>query len=497
MIPWLQKFDAAVKAWTSPAIKAGVVIVLVLGLALIVSAMRKGRAGSERASAARSVLVKRGDLVICVSGDGDIQSCNSQKILVEFRQQSSIRFLVEEGSRVQPGDVLVKFSTDEIDNRIQNLESALTEKENSHDQAVTDLEIQKIDNEASLKTAYHNVTNAVKELEQFLQADAPLERRIQEVEAETSSNELVRKENRIKEVQSLLEQGFVTEDEVDEARIAVQRERIFLETARIKLRNLKAYTHPLKHARLKNDLAKARTELTKTLKNNSTRLTSKQRVLKIRKSQLDRAGEELDTAREERDKYEIKAPCEGVVQYGDPSEGWRRNEISVGKRAYQGQTIMTIPDLSRLKAVVNIAEADIHMIALEQKVVLHTDALVGRAYEGCVSKVAEVPNKGGWLQSDVKEYAVDIDIVQGEGLKPGYSCAAEIVTAVRSNVLFVPVQAVFRAGDEFVVYTDGALTLQRREVQIGQASVTDVEILDGLSKGESVLLHEPGVEQEL
>jgi multidrug efflux pump subunit AcrA (membrane-fusion protein) len=109
-------------------------------------------------------------------------------------------------------------------------------------------------------------------------------------------------------------------------------------------------------------------------------------------------------------------------------------------------------------------------------------------FKGSVERVAEVANQQGYFSSGVKEFEVRVTLDSFAGLRPGFSCRAEIITDTVADVVHVPIQAVFREGEGFVVYdTRGAA----RKVGVGISSITRVQVIDGIKAGDELLLTRP------
>lgn len=101
-----------------------------------------------------------------------------------------------------------------------------------------------------------------------------------------------------------------------------------------------------------------------------------------------------------------------------------------------------------------------------------------------MERVAKVANQQGFFSSGVKEFKVRVTLDSFAGLRPGFSCRAEIITDTAENVVHVPIQAVFRDGEGFVVYdTRGAA----RKVGVGISSITRVQVIDGIKAGDELL----------
>jgi HlyD family secretion protein len=114
-------------------------------------------------------------------------------------------------------------------------------------------------------------------------------------------------------------------------------------------------------------------------------------------------------------------------------------------------------------------------------------------YRGKVAKIAVLPDASiMWMNPDLKVYTTDINI-EGDmrGLRTGMSCKAEIIIATYEDVVFVPVQAVIRIGDQPTVYVVRGKKLIRHPVEIGLDNNRMVRIISGLEPGEKVSLTPP------
>jgi RND family efflux transporter MFP subunit len=240
-----------------------------------------------------------------------------------------------------------------------------------------------------------------------------------------------------------------------------------------------------------NSLESARTDLEKVRKNGAVRLRQKEQDVESARRSLEQTREELAELREQLTFCVVTAPTEGVVTYADPNRPWRRAEVQVGARISRGQVLMTIPDMSGMVAAVNVSEADVHRVRLGQRATVRSEALSDLVMRGAVTKVAEVANSGGWFGSDVKEFHVEIALENGVDLKPGFSCRSEIEAARVAEALTVPVQAVFREGDDLVAYRQVKGRSERTVVRVGETSDTRAQILDGVTDGDTVLLVAP------
>ena len=92
----------------------------------------------------------------------------------------------------------------------------------------------------------------------------------------------------------------------------------------------------------------------------------------------------------------------------------------------------------------------------------------------------------------VEEQRVNViaDLLEeADGLGDGYRVEARIQVWQGSDVLLVPVSALFRAGGSWAVFVAEEGVARRREIEVGERGGTHAEVLSNLSEGESVILH--------
>jgi HlyD family secretion protein len=144
-------------------------------------------------------------------------------------------------------------------------------------------------------------------------------------------------------------------------------------------------------------------------------------------------------ARDVLEKTSIVSPIDGVVTRLRVRAG---EMVVVGVQNQPGTTLMTISDLGAIDAEVKVAEADVLSVALGQKATVTLEALPGRRFPGTVVEIgaSALPVSG---TAAAREFRVVIRLDSPEqGLRPGLTADAEIVTSERQNVLTVPLQSV-------------------------------------------------------
>jgi HlyD family secretion protein len=148
----------------------------------------------------------------------------------------------------------------------------------------------------------------------------------------------------------------------------------------------------------------------------------------------------LDQANENLRKTTIVAPMDGTVSQLNS----RLGERVLGTQQFQGTDVMTIADLSRMEARVDVSETDVILISIGDTARISVDALPDRKIDAVVYEIANTAkSKGLGTQEEVTNFEVKMRIITPNvPLRPGMSMTADIETETKQNVLAVPIQSV-------------------------------------------------------
>ncbi len=145
-----------------------------------------------------------------------------------------------------------------------------------------------------------------------------------------------------------------------------------------------------------------------------------------------------------------QAPYDAIVTNLPVREG---ETMVVGIQNAEGSTLMTLADMSVVTAEVKIDETDIVNLKLGQAADVSVDALPGKTFKGHVTEVGDqaLLRSSGVATSqsttgteEAKDFKVIVTLDPGQvttDLRPGLSATAKIITAHKSGVLSLPIQA--------------------------------------------------------
>lgn len=196
---------------------------------------------------------------------------------------------------------------------------------------------------------------------------------------------------------------------------------------------------------------------------------------------LDEARENLNQslarqaeARARLDKMVISAPFEGVA-------GLR--QASPGAYVKAGQDIARLEGIGTLKVDFRVPELFLRKIRTQQQVQIGVDAFPGEAFRGAIYAIEPA------VDEQTRTVLVRAHLPNpGARLKPGMFARVNLVLDTRENALLVPEQALVPRGGERYVFriANGKAVLTK--VEIGIRRPGEVEIVNGLAAGETIVV---------
>ena len=131
-----------------------------------------------------------------------------------------------------------------------------------------------------------------------------------------------------------------------------------------------------------------------------------------------------------------------------------------------GTVLLTIADMSVIQAEVDVDETDIPTIQIGQRAKITIDALPGKPFTGKVTEIGNSPIQAAGQSAAQSTQATNFKVVvtldsEIPEVRPGFTCTAEITTAVRDNVVAVPIQAL--AVRELIFDEKGQIVRPKKE----------------------------------
>ncbi|MBM6614528.1 HlyD family efflux transporter periplasmic adaptor subunit [Desemzia sp. RIT804] len=181
------------------------------------------------------------------------------------------------------------------------------------------------------------------------------------------------------------------------------------------------------------------------------------------------------------DGINIDANFSGTVTAVNAAEG--EPDLS----AQTGTPSVILSDLNELEVAVQLTKTDAPLVEVDQTVTLTSG---DKAYSGTVTHVDPVATEtpGATGSTQLLNAVISFDENPAD-LIAGFDIDAEITTNTSENALTIPIEAlVYNNENEPFVYTVENDVVQNTPVEIGIQSTTKVEILSGLTAGDTIVL---------
>jgi HlyD family secretion protein len=446
--------------------------------------------------------VQKGPLTIAVTSGGSLQSRDKVVIASELEGNNTVIWVINEGTNVQSGDLLLEFDASDLVDKRNEQEITVANAEASLIIAQEKLGITEGDCEAALQDREVSLELAKMDLEKYEEGDLPQQIRQNEADIALANEELKRVAEKLEWSQRLAKEGFLTRTELQADELALQRCQLTLEMKLTTMNVLTNYTVVKQRALYASSLRTAERNLARTKWQNKATLRQVETEVRARTRERDRATNRLDELNVQIEKSKIYAPTNGMVLYASTVQisqrKWWIKPLEAGSTAVERQELIYIPLESGMIVEVMIPEASLNKIDNGMPARVKVDAFPGRVFEGRLVKIGILPDgQSTQLNPDLKLYKCEIECdFKDVTVRPGMSCDVELVKESYEDAMYVPVQCVVRVDGVPRVYVNDDGQWVPRIVRVGLDNNRMIHVLEGVRPGEEVMLAPPVKEQK-
>ena len=208
----------------------------------------------------------------------------------------------------------------------------------------------------------------------------------------------------------------------------------------------------------------------------------------------DKARFDMEHAERQIGGLQIEAPVDGVVAI---MPNWRSccppPDFKAGDRAWPGQVIAEVPDLSTLRVTARLEEAERGRMQIGQRVVVRADAIPDKEMAGKISDISALARVdfSNWPPQRNFDMIVLLDEMDPR-LRPGMNTSVRVAVDRVADAVLIPARAVFQKEGRSVAYVSRARGgWDERLVQIARRGQEQHILQDGVQPGERVALKDP------
>ena len=391
-----------------------------------------------------------GDLTVTVTENGAVESSNNKEIKCLVQGGSTVLWVIEAGTMVSPGDELIRLDQSKIEDKI--LQQRIV-----YETAVAN----KITAESDVAVAEISIT-------EYLEGSYRETRSLVEKEIFEAEQSLRKTELAYDSAVRLTSKGVLKSLQLEGEKFAVDSSRKDLELKKTKLESLEKYSKE-----------KMLQQLRSTLRAAKAKLASFEASLELEKIRLDREKLQLENC-------VIRADTSGMVIFPSMAAWKDTPDITEGAAVREQQTLLVIPDVSKMQVKVGIHESKVDRLRVGMPAKVQMQDLV---LDGEVSEIAEVTRPAGWWTGNLVKYDTKVAIKPHAGLKPGMSAIVDVVLAKHENALIIPVASIVEGKDGFVCWIETEQGVKKRAIRLGDTNDEFSVVLDGLAEGEKIILN--------
>ncbi|HEY1910225.1 MAG TPA: efflux RND transporter periplasmic adaptor subunit [Vicinamibacterales bacterium] len=178
------------------------------------------------------------------------------------------------------------------------------------------------------------------------------------------------------------------------------------------------------------------------VKSSESGLSEREKLANAQASRIAQERANLDSAQYDLSKVRIVSPIDGIVTARTIQEG---EMVMIGTMNNAGTVLMTLADMSIIQAEIEVDETNVPSVQLGQKAKITIDAIPDKSFRGHVAEIGNSPIAAAAGATGTQATNFKVKVMLDEPVpevRPGFTCTADITTAVRNDVVSVPIPAV-------------------------------------------------------
>ena len=443
--------------------------------------------------------VELGPLKVDVELDGLFVASDSSEVVLRPEEWSRFEVVeaVAHGTRVNKGDVLIRFDDEDLEKDIA---------EETVEQRLSELALMQFEEEfprvqRQREMAFERAKLAheqmVEDFEYYKSTDRPFSVEIAHHRYKSAQEDLASQHEELAQ----LEKMYAADDLTEETeQIVLRRQRFQVAAAELNLRLREAardyslnVTLPRSDDSFRRSLERSKLQLEQAkIKKEKGTIRAKYELEQKRRKRAESIERHANLL-SDRSLMVVRSPADGVVYYGKCTKGkWSEIDTLAKKLKPHGtvsanSVLMTVVDQRPLEVVAKIAERELTDFQVGQVALVVPSADDKLELKAKVTEVGNIPGTGN-------KYPVVLEVNLSDApawLVAGMECDASVTVYENQEAMLIPKSMLnsSEADDEedYVLVLDDQGEPQERKVSVGRKKDGKVEILSGLNVGDEVV----------
>jgi len=287
----------------------------------------------------------------------------------------------------------------------------------------------------------------------------------------------------VKEGQTVKKGAVLAKLKNPQLELEIEQNKLAIESANLKISQIEMKLDQLedKEKALSEQVGKKEAEKQLSPEFEQLEMEKKLANIDLKQTELQK-----DLINKRQDELEIKSTIAGIVLAA------KKPAASTIDAA--NEPIIHIGKLEGMIGSGLLSEYDTLKVSKGQRVIIRSDAVPGKEWQGEITKTAILPEQNqASLQNSTQavQYPVTVKISgDTKTLKPGFQVIMEIETE-KKTAMVLPLDTLFDDGDKPYVYLVKDGKAHKQNVKTGITSGKKIEILGGVSKGDKIIENGP------
>ena len=435
--------------------------------------------------------VQRGRFVRTVPVQGEIRTHQPGILYNDCRYwPRKIVEVLPEGTQVQQGDIVCELDTAEIRTKLRDLTLRMISVRAGWQTAEAAQTLQQLKNERLLSSNDLKAELAHADWTAFSEAGAAQELRELSGDVAVRQQFAERAQETWEQTRDLSAQGLSSVAELEIRLVERQNAERAAGRATGKLNLTRSFQHRSRAAELQFNDQLTRDELQRTGQQNSL-AAAVARVNSLEKQQAMTALQlQIDYLEKALAACTIRASRAGELIHSHNRDEGRY--IEPGGTAHYSQEMFRIVDRSRMIVAGRVSETQVFDLSSGLPAEVQIPTLPNVELTARLDWIGSIPSPISWFAPNELYHSVQLELEgSAESLQRiafGTTAQCRVLVEDRSDVVQVPIRAIFRMGPDVEVLIRHEGRVQRRQVRTGSTNDAQVEILDGVAEGETVLV---------
>jgi len=442
------------------------------------------------------VKVKKGDLRITLEPDGDFIPAKPVELKFwpeAYEDAVHIEEIIKNGQAVKKRDVLLRFDKEPLADLIRSKELDLKTAKLQLEKARMDFTVLDVEMKLALAGVENKAKWAKKNRDAYIEVELPLDDDEHKLSRQRTVDSIQDQKEEIEQLGKMYSEDELTE-ETEEIVLRRAKRRLERTITGLELQD-RGWKYSVETERPKElddlelDVRSTEQELEKTQATQKNQKALKEIEVRKKEIEAEKQATELEKLRRDLEKFVIYAPSEGIVLH-EKADADKQTIFKVKDSVQPYTALLTIAKPGEVRAKCMIAEKDIFRVEPNMQVKVKPAALPDRVLSGLLEPLDLLPEKPNQWKAIVKLEDSDPRLI------PRMKCKVEILLEVIKDVLIVPKSAVFEKDGRKICYVKKDDAYEVRQVEVGKTGKENIEIREGLKKGEEVFLKKPGKDEE-